>query len=108
MAQIKIPSKKNSGSHHLLPAKLFKMLKPEKKTWDKIPNGDLGSNFSVGFSNDRATSKTITGLKVSRNKILTLQDFNQIQDGQSREEVFNTLDTPNEYSESKSVIRIVK
>ena len=46
------------------------------------------------------TSKTITGLKVSRNKILTLQDFNQIQDGQSREDVFNTLDTPNEYSES--------
>ena len=31
MAQIKIPSKKNLGSHHLLPAKLFKMLKPKKR-----------------------------------------------------------------------------
>lgn len=39
-------------------------------------------------------------MKVSRNKKLILQDFNQIQDGQSREDVFNTLGTPNEYSES--------
>lgn len=47
----------------------------------KIQNCDLGSTFAVGFSNGKATSKTITGLKVSRNKKLTLQDFNQIQDG---------------------------
>lgn len=39
-------------------------------------------------------------MKVSRNKKLILQDFNQIQDGQSREDVFNTLDTPNKYTES--------
>lgn len=65
MAQIKILSKKNLGSHHLLPAKLFKMLKP-KKTWDKIQNVDLDSNFSVGFSSGKAISKTIIGLKVSR------------------------------------------
>ncbi|WP_423774692.1 DUF3862 domain-containing protein [Bombilactobacillus mellifer] len=79
-----------------------------EKTLGKIQNCDLGSTFAVGFSNGKAISKTITGLKVSRNKKLILQDFNQIQDGQSREDVFNTLDTPNEYSESKSVIRIVK
>ncbi|MBH9990947.1 DUF3862 domain-containing protein [Lactobacillus sp. W8092] len=46
-----------------------------------MQNCDLESTFAVGFSNGKAISKTITGLKVSRNRKLTLQDFNQIQDG---------------------------
>lgn len=43
-------------------------VKAEEEIWDKIQGGDFGGNFSVGFSNGKAISKTITGLKVKRNK----------------------------------------
>ena len=76
-------------------------VKAEEKIWDKIQGGDFGGNFSVGFSNGKAISKTITGLKVQRNKKISLQDFNTIQNGQSKEEIFNKFGKPNQYSESK-------
>ncbi|WP_334328773.1 DUF3862 domain-containing protein [Companilactobacillus sp. HBUAS59699] len=69
-------------------------------TWKKIANGDLGASLIVGFVNDHAISKSISGLKVKRNKKITLDLYNQIQNGQSEQDVVNLLGKPNGYSET--------
>ncbi|WP_125590531.1 DUF3862 domain-containing protein [Companilactobacillus jidongensis] len=69
-------------------------------TWKKIANGDLGASLIVGFVNDHAISKSISGLKVSRDKKITLDLYNQIQNGQSEQDVINLLGKPNGYSET--------
>lgn len=60
-------------------------------TWSK----GLGSSLAVGFSNGHAISKHISSLKVNRKNKITLDSFGQIQNGQSEDDVKNTLGDPN-------------
>lgn len=69
-------------------------------TWKKIAHGDLRASLIVGFVNNHAISKSISGLKVKRNKKITLDLYNQIQNGQSEQDVINLLGKPNGYSET--------
>ena len=56
------------GKPSTISSQTIQNVKAEEEIWDKIQGGDFGGNFSVGFSNGKAISKTITGLKVKRNK----------------------------------------
>ncbi|GEO77742.1 hypothetical protein FD29_GL001881 [Companilactobacillus mindensis DSM 14500] len=69
-------------------------------TWNKIADGQLGSNLTVNFTNDHAISKAITGLKVTRNKKLSLADYEKIQNGDSETQLLQNLGKPNGYAES--------
>ncbi|WP_246005625.1 DUF3862 domain-containing protein [Companilactobacillus insicii] len=69
-------------------------------TWKNIANGDLGSSLIVGLVNNHAISKSISGLKVNRNKEINLDLYNQIQNGQSEQDIIHLLGKPNGYSET--------
>lgn len=72
----------------------------DQLTWNKVANGSIGSAVVVGFSNNVAISKGISGLKVTRKAKLGLDKFNSIQNGQSESDVIQILGDPNGYSES--------
>lgn len=69
-------------------------------TWTKVANADAAASVAVGFSNGHAVSKAVTGLKVSRSEKITLDKFNQVQNGQSEDDVIGALGKPNGIDES--------
>ncbi|MDV6381050.1 DUF3862 domain-containing protein [Pediococcus pentosaceus] len=73
-------------------------VKSDMDTWDKVANGELVSNVVIGFSNDHAISKAITGLKVSRPNKITLDKFNSISNGATKDDVKKAFGEPNGYS----------
>lgn len=66
-------------------------------TWDKVKDGDMLSNVIIGFSNDRAISKSISGLKVTRDSKISLADFSSITNGMTKSDVEKKFDKPNGY-----------
>jgi len=60
-------------------------------TWIK----GLGTSLAVGFSNGHAISKHINGLTITRKDKISLDTFNQIQNGQSEDDVKKLLGEPN-------------
>lgn len=75
-------------------------IQADQMLWNKVANAGIGANVTVGFSNNRAISKGISGLKVSRTSKLGLNKFNKIQNGQSEDDVIEALGKPNGYTES--------
>lgn len=69
-------------------------------TWTKIANGGLGATLTINFANDHAISKSLNGLKVTRNTKLGLNEFNMIQNDQTQDDVISSLGKPNSYSET--------
>ncbi|UBM06643.1 DUF3862 domain-containing protein [Enterococcus mundtii] len=56
-------------------------------TWSSVEGGDMLSSIVVSFSNDRAVSKAVTGLKVPEHEKATLEQFNAVAtDGTYTEE----------------------
>lgn len=47
-------------------------------TWGSPKGGDLMSSIVISFSNDKAVSKAVTGLKVGKHDKATLEQFNAI------------------------------
>lgn len=47
-------------------------------TWTGLKGGDMMSALSVSFSNDKAVSKSITGLEVGKHDKVTLEQFNSV------------------------------
>lgn len=47
-------------------------------TWGDPKGGDLMSSIVVSFSNDKAVSKAVTGLKVAKHDKVTLEQFNSV------------------------------
>ncbi|UQS82576.1 DUF3862 domain-containing protein [Bombilactobacillus folatiphilus] len=88
------------GSPSTTSTQTIENIKASDKIWNKVQNGDIGANFTVGFSNGKAISKAITGLKVKRDKKITLNDFNSIQNGQSIDDITKKFGQPNGYSET--------
>ncbi|AXX65616.1 DUF3862 domain-containing protein [Bombilactobacillus bombi] len=88
------------GKPNTTSSQTIENVKADEKIWNKIQGGSLGGNFNIGFSNGKAISKGISGLKVTRNKKISLDDFNSIQNGQSESDIINKFGQPNGYSET--------
>ncbi|KRL63769.1 DUF3862 domain-containing protein [Lactobacillus psittaci] len=73
-------------------------IKTELLTWSNVDNGDIGSNITINFDNDHAVSKSISGLKVKREKKISLSDFEAIQNGQTKDEIKKKFGNPNGYT----------
>jgi len=68
-------------------------------TWNEVADSELGASVVVNFSNNHAISKAISGLKVDRKDKITLEQFNQISNGTSEDDIISILGKPNGYSE---------
>lgn len=55
------------------------------------------------FEKDKATAKSIQGLSIDRKKLLTTEDFDKLQDGDSYNHVINVLGDPDDYSDSNGI-----
>lgn len=71
-------------------------------TWGGPDGGDLMSSVVISFSNDKAVSKAVTGLKVGKHEKATLEQFNAVAtDGNfSEDQAKQTFGEPDGISES--------
>ncbi|WP_334330138.1 DUF3862 domain-containing protein [Companilactobacillus sp. HBUAS59699] len=70
------------------------------QTWDKVANANAGASVSVGFANNHAISKTISGLKVNRSEKINIQKYSQIESDQNSSDIIKLLGEPNGYDDS--------
>lgn len=70
----------------------------DTQTWSGVKGGNASSNITVGFSNGHAVNKIITGLKVNRKSQITLNDFDSLQTGATKDEVLKEFGKPNGYT----------
>lgn len=75
-------------------------VKADDLIWNGVSGGSFASAITIGFSNNHVVSKGIAGLKVKRDKKLTLADFNKIQNGMTKDQVKEIVGDPNDYSTS--------
>lgn len=73
-------------------------VKTDTQTWEKVKNGDVSSNVTVGFDDGHAVNKVITGLKVDRKSQITLTDYDSLQTGATKDEVLKKFGKPNGYT----------
>ncbi|MFC6176936.1 DUF3862 domain-containing protein [Companilactobacillus huachuanensis] len=66
-------------------------------------DGNQNVLIQITFEKNRAVSKSIQGLTIDRKKLLTLQDFDKLQSGDSYNKVINTLGDPDDYSDTNGV-----
>lgn len=59
--------------------------------------------IQITFEKNKATAKSIQGLDIDRKKLLTSEDFNKLQDGDSYNRVINVLGDPDDYSDTNGV-----
>ncbi|WP_196246635.1 DUF3862 domain-containing protein [Lacticaseibacillus zhaodongensis] len=78
----------------------FQNVQTELLTWNKVANADFTATFTVQLANKRVVQKAIQGLKVRRERQLTLDDYNAIQAGDTESDVVSRLGKPNGYSEN--------
>lgn len=76
-------------------------LKSKTYTWSNVLDGSLGSNVVIGFSNNHAIVKSISGLKIDRKKKISLSDFDSVQNNQTKNDVLSKFGKPNGYSITK-------
>lgn len=76
-------------------------IKTDLNTWRGVAGGGVTSTVGIGFSNNHAVSKAITGLKVNRPQKITLAQFNAINTGASQADVRKQLGDPNGYDDTK-------
>ena len=75
-------------------------------TWDTTDNDD-NVTIQITFENNKATAKSIQGLDIDRKKLLTMDDFSKLQNGDSYNKVINILGDPDEYSDTNGVKTLV-
>ncbi|WP_099974929.1 DUF3862 domain-containing protein [Lactobacillus terrae] len=66
-------------------------------SWNKVKNGDVGSNIAVTITDGHATNKTISGLKVKRDKKINLKQYNSVKVGAGYNDTLDKLGKPNSY-----------
>lgn len=71
-------------------------------TWSGLKGGDMMSSLSISFNDNKAVSKAVSGLKVSKNDKATLEQFNAVTtDGSySYEQAVETFGEPDGFSET--------
>lgn len=89
--------KKAFGKPNSTSTSTVENVKADMYTWNHVANASLGGTVVIGFSNDHAISKSIANLKVSRSKKITLNDFNTIQNGQTKSQVESKFGKPDGY-----------
>lgn len=75
-------------------------------TWDTTDNDD-NVTIQITFENNKATAKSIQGLDIDRKKLLTMDDFSKLQNGDSYNKVINTLGDPDDYSDTNGIKTLV-
>ncbi|KRL01355.1 hypothetical protein FC81_GL001500 [Liquorilactobacillus capillatus DSM 19910] len=70
-------------------------IKSEMHAFNNVDGGSLGSNIIVGFSNNHAISKAITGIKVDRVKKVSLSEFNNVSNGTTKDKIQASFGKPN-------------
>lgn len=73
-------------------------VKTDTQTWENVKGASTGSNVTVGFEDGHAVNKIITGLKVKRNSKITLDDYDSLQTGATKQDVLNKFGKPNGYT----------
>jgi len=71
-------------------------------TWTGF-NGNNEVTIQINFEKNKVTSKSIQGLNIDRKKLLTMADYNKLQNGDSYNRVVSTLGDPDSYSELNGV-----
>src|SRR5699024_7378572 len=66
-------------------------------TWNGYSNSNA-ITVQISFQKDKATSKSIQGLDIDRKKLLTLADYDKIQEGDNYNQVVDILGDPDNYS----------
>ena len=74
-------------------------VKTDILTWTNV-EGDFGTNIVIGFTDNHAFSKSITGFKFNRDKKISLADFNSLADGTAYSDVVNKFGEPDGYDET--------
>lgn len=71
-------------------------------TWSGLKGGDIISSLSISFNDNKAVSKGVSGLKVSKHEKATLEQFNSVNtDGSySYEQAVETFGEPDGFSET--------
>ena len=87
----------NSTSETNIEGQTAKML-----TWSGLKGGSILSSVVISFSNDKAVSKAVTGLKVPKHDKATLEQFNAVTtDGTyTEEQAKQTFGEPDSISET--------
>lgn len=83
-------------------------VKTDTQTWDHVKNGDASSNITVGFEDGRAVNKIISGLKVKRNSKITLDDYDKLQSGSSKQDVIDSFGKPNGYTNTNILGKVTE
>jgi len=71
-------------------------------TWN-ITNNNNKITIQITFQKNKATSKSIQGLDIDRKKLLTLEDYDKLQNGDNYNRVLNVLGDPDNFSDSNGV-----
>lgn len=68
-------------------------------TWTGV-DGKLAASMILSFANGKAFDKNLTGFKLTRKNKITLEQFNNLQNGASYNDVINELGEPDDINES--------
>lgn len=71
-------------------------------TWTGTDNNN-SITVQITFEKNKATAKSIQGLDIDRKKLLTLEDFEKLEVGDSYNQVINALGDPDDYSDTNGV-----
>jgi len=74
----------------------------DSSTWN-ITNNNNKITIQITFQKNKATSKSIQGLDIDRKKLLTLEDYDKLQNGDNYNRVLNVLGDPDNFSDSNGV-----
>lgn len=74
-------------------------VKVDTLTWTNVEGG-LGASVVVGFTDNHAFSKNITGFKFNRDKKITLADFNALANGTSYQDAVAKIGEPDGFNET--------
>ncbi|WP_165844398.1 DUF3862 domain-containing protein [Limosilactobacillus fermentum] len=83
-------------------------VKTDTQTWEHVKGGDTGSNVTVGFEDGRAVNKVITGLKAERKSKITLADYDNLQNGASKQDVIDAFGKPNGYTHTNILGKVTE
>ncbi|MQS76735.1 DUF3862 domain-containing protein [Companilactobacillus halodurans] len=75
-------------------------------TWDSTSDNN-NVTIQVTVQNNKAIAKSIQGLDIDRKKLLTLDDFKQLQIGDKYNQVLDVLGDPDEYSDVDGIKTLV-
>ncbi|ANK58957.1 DUF3862 domain-containing protein [Loigolactobacillus backii] len=65
------------------------------KTWSNISGSGPDAKMTVSFVHNHAVDKNLTGIQVTRENNISLDQFNSVQNGQSYQQVTKELGKPN-------------